>query len=249
MFARLLTVALLATVGMAACTVKSNATGNGSGTPAGDGGAPPAALTCGEVLDCATKCPDPDDGDVCADACVARGNDKAKALVDDLVTCAKTNACADGTCLKNKCGAPINACLAQSAEAVQGDPGAPPPASNGAFPADLVGRWAQVGLTNGSSFEFGADGSTTQLFISETNYLCHSKLTVAASGFTTISGSTLSFRRTEGTQTSINCDGPAKASTMSAATLTYTFARSTLDGKDALTLTMDGASSTTFTRQ
>lgn len=257
MLARLLAAAFTASTLVSALTIVSGCTVNANprGTGDGDGGTSDggvtatAPLTCAEILDCATKCPDPDEGDVCADACVARGGDKGKALVNDLVSCAKASGCADATCFKSKCDKPIGACLAQSSDTVQGDPSGTPPAADGTFPAGLVGRWAQVGLTNGSSFEFAADGSTTQLFINESNYLCHSKITVAASGVTTVSGSTLAFYRKQGTQTTINCDGPAKATAMSTATLTYAFALGTQDGKDALTLTMDGASSTTFTRQ
>lgn len=238
----------------AGCTLDASPAAGGDGGAAGDGGAEggsvgAATLGCVEILECASACPDPDEGDACANACLGRGNAQGKVLVEALVTCASENGCSDGACLRTKCENSVGECLAQSSAAVQGDPSATPPAATGAFPADLVGLWSQVGLTNGSSFEFEANGATTQLFINETNYLCRSKITVAASGTTTVSGSTLAFYRREGTQTTINCDGPAKAAPMGPATLTYTLERGKLDGKDTLVLTMAGSTPTTFTRR
>lgn len=248
-------VTVLAGLGLGAgCTIAPSSANPDGGTTV-DGGAPdgsstPTGTTCGEILECATKCPDPDEGDVCANGCVARGSAQGKSLVDALVACASQSGCKDSACLRSKCEGPVGACLAQSSAATQGEPGpAPAPAPTGAFPADLVGIWSQVGLTNGSSFEFEADGHTTQIYINESNYLCHSKITVAASGTTAVSGSTLSFYRKEGTQTTITCDGPAKASPMSPATLTYAMERGKLDGKDSLSLTMAGTTPLVLTRR
>jgi hypothetical protein len=245
---------VLVGLGLAAgCTVAPSSANSDGGTT-GDGGASDASAassgsTCGEILECATKCPDPDEGDVCANACVAQGNAQGKALVEALVACANQSGCKDSACFRSKCEAPVSACLAQSSAAAQGEPGPASPSTTGSFPADLAGIWSQVGLTNGSSFEFEADGRTTQIYINESNYLCHSKITVAASGTTSVSGSTLAFYRKEGTQTTITCDGPAKASAMSPATLTYAMERGKLDGKDSLTLTMAGTTPLVLTRR
>jgi len=70
----------------------------------------PAALGCGEVLECVLGCGQDVD---CATACYAQGTPEAQALMMDLAACAQENLCGlDPACIAESCDAELEACTA-----------------------------------------------------------------------------------------------------------------------------------------
>lgn len=180
--------------------------GGDSGSPAG--GAPgeetPSPLSCLGVLQCAGACPD-ENADACVEDCLNQTSESSQAPTLALVQCIADSACAESACIQAECQSELSACVADAAgAAAQGDPssGSTP---TGSVPTELVGLWSQVGLSSGMSFEFAADGTTTQAFSSETNYGCDLKIQLSSSGVTTVSGSSLIYHRLQGTQQTTTC--------------------------------------------
>jgi len=163
-----------------------------------------SALSCLGVLQCAGACPD-ENVDACVEGCLNQTSESSQAPTIALVQCIADNACADSECIQAECQSELAACVADAAgAAAQGEPpsGSTP---TGSVPTELVGLWSQVGLSSGMSFEFSADGATTQAFSSETNYGCDLKIQFSSSGVTTVTGSSLVYHRLEGTQQTKTC--------------------------------------------
>lgn len=231
----------------AACTVQSTSVGapdGGASTPTVDGGSGPGtttSATCLQILDCASACPDGDDG-ACGDACIATGSAAAQSEVTALGTCFQQNACEDAACIEANCATELSTCLEQSAEEGGTPSTTPPPATAGAMLPDLVGTWDAV-LSSSSiiSLELGADGAAEQLIVHESNVGCASKLTFFATGVAVVDGTTLSVHRTEGTRTSKVCSAEPKVTEIEPSTLVYTWERLQEGGYEYLVLTSDGS--------
>lgn len=231
--------ALLSTV--VACTTASS---NGVAPPGGadggasDGGASSgstsALLSCLGVLTCVGDCPTDAGADACAQACLDRTAPSSQQVTQSFATCLTDKKCQDASCIKTQCGTELDACLADDASKQQGKPPsgpAPAPAAN-SIPADLVGVWA-VGST---SYQFDADGSTTQVFSTQTGTTCTYGTGLTSSGVTTVvDGSTLVYHRSTGTLVTTSC-GSTSSKPLAAADLTYRYALGTSDGAPELTL-------------
>ena len=147
--------------------------------------------------------------------------------------CLNDNACQDSDCTKQKCGDEANACVADDGTASTGSPstGTPSPAA-GSIPADLVGVW---GYGNGS-WQFEDDGSTTQVFSSQTgDGTCTYGTGLTSSGVTTVDGNRLVYHRAEGTLVDMTC-GSSTSKPMDPADLTYIYSLGTSDGVPELSL-------------
>lgn len=198
------------------------------------GAASAAALTCLGVLQCAGACPD-EDSDACVQSCLERTGESSVSVTTDFVQCLSDNSCADADCVRDKCKSELDACVADDATSVQGEPSTKP-APTGAVPTELVGLWSQVGPSGGSSYEFEADGATTQVFKSLTSYYCDTELDLMTSGVTVVSGDTLVYHRTEGTQVTKSC-GSTTSKAVAPADLTYRYVLGTNeDGEPKLSL-------------
>lgn len=215
----------------------ANPDGGAPGTsPSGtlDGGTTPSRLSCLGVLKCAADCPD-EGVDACVQTCVDQTSESSQPVTTAFIQCLGDNQCADTTCVQEKCENELSACVADDATEVQGTPSSEP-APTGSVPAELVGLWSQVGLTSGMSYEFEADGATTQAFKSETNYGCESELDFASTGITTVSGDSLVYHRVQGTQVTKTC-GTTKSKAVEPADIAYRYALGTFDdGEPKLSL-------------
>lgn len=135
-----------------ACTSASAASGPVGAT---DGGTkdvgPGAPLTCIGIFECAASCAD----NPCIDACVTRGSAAGKSAAGAVASCYQTNSCADGNCLKTKCGAELDACLSQASAPPQ-NPTVP---ATGVVPASPVGKWSRFSASTANLDEFTFDTS------------------------------------------------------------------------------------------
>lgn len=199
----------LLVVVVAGCTPVATSNAGASG----DGGAasgPPGAsvtaegLTCLGVLKCAAGCPD-EGVDACVQGCVDQSTKSSQPITSAFVGCIQDNQCADATCVRAKCERELGACVADDTSVVAGKPSSTPAPATGALPAELVGLWSQVGLTSGMSYEFEADGKTTQAYKNVTDYGCHSEIALASSGVTNVTGDTLVYHRASGTVVMTTC--------------------------------------------
>ncbi len=68
----------------------------------------PRTLDCAEILACIGDCPKPD---ACVTACQGRGSAAAQALFSALDGCASAANCPDTDCLRQTCGAELDACF------------------------------------------------------------------------------------------------------------------------------------------
>lgn len=204
-----------------ATTTTNGASPDGGASPSGtsDAGSTSGGLSCLDVLKCAGACPDTN-ADACVQGCLDQTSKSSQPITSALVKCIDDNKCADATCIQTKCETELSNCLSDVKE-VEGKPTSGPPPS-GSVPADLVGVWAQVGLSTGSSYQFEADGTTIQAFSSETNYGCESKIEVSSNGITTVSGDSLVYHREKGTQGIKTCGTP-KATTLGPADIAYRY--------------------------
>jgi len=209
----------------------AGAPGEGGGAGSSSAGAPgeetPGDLSCLGVLQCAGACPD-DNADACVEDCLNQTSKSSQPVTLALVQCIADNACADSACIQDKCVSELSACVADDASAAaQGEPPTGPPPT-GSIPAELVGLWSQVGLSSGISFEFEADGTTTQAYSNETNYGCDLKTQLSSSGVTTVSGDSLIYHRLEGTLGMKTCSTVTTKAT-EPADIVYRYALGTYD--------------------
>lgn len=216
----------------------------GAGGEAGAGDEP-SALTCMGVLQCAAECPD-EDVDTCVGACVERTSKSSEAVTAAFLQCLVDNQCPDATCLQEKCKSELSACVSDGTSALDGTPSDEPPPT-GAVPTELVGIWSSVGLSGGTSFQFETDGTTTQSFLSESNYGCALRTELSSTGVTTVTGDLLVYHRTEGTLATRTC-GTVTTKPMAPANITYRYVLGTYeDGAAKLSLYLlseDGSLST-----
>ena len=173
-----------------------------AGAPGGE--TPSSRLSCLSVLQCAGACPD-QNADACVEDCLNQTSESSQPVTLALVQCIADTECADSACIQAKCKSELSACVAdEAAAAAQGEPSSGP-TPTGKIPTELVGLWSQVGLSSGMSFEFSADGTTTQVYSSETNYGCQLKIQLSSSGVTTVTGDSLIYHRLEGTLGTQTC--------------------------------------------
>lgn len=72
-------------------------------------------LSCSEILDCLTDCPEGDDA--CIDDCGERGTERGLELLEEWWNCVQANGCDDepeeeiGACLRQYCEAETRSCL------------------------------------------------------------------------------------------------------------------------------------------
>jgi hypothetical protein len=230
--------AVLSTV--LACTAVST---NGAKPGGADGGPPDGGsssgstsgqLSCLDVLRCVGDCPTDATADACAQACVDRTAPSSQQVTQAFATCLTDEKCQDANCIKTRCGTELDACLADDASKQQGTPPsapAPAPTAN-SIPADLVGIWS----AGSTSYQFDADGSTTQVFSSQAGTTCTYGTGLTSSGVTTVvDGSTLVYHRSTGTIVSTSC-GSSSSKPLAPADLTYRYALGTSDGAPVLTL-------------
>ena len=232
--------------GVIGCSsTKTNASPDGGGTTSGTTDAGPAgstALSCLGVLRCVAACPETN-ADACVNGCVDQARPASQPVTTALKTCIETNQCADAACLEGPCGTQFSACVNDDAADQQGTPSSTP-ATNGSVPAGLVGTWGSIGLSTQTTFDFAADGQTTQIFNSGTDYLCETGIAIATSGVTTVSGDTLVYHRQQGNQVTKSC-GTSKGKPLEPADLTYRYALGTTsDGKPELSLSYVAADGT-----
>jgi len=144
----------------AGCTIANNEASSDGGSAAGAGGGGPATtvggLSCLEVLQCAIDCNADDNG--CEDVCLANGDAAAQVKAQAFSDCLAANACADETCLEEKCSESFIDCVSGPAH-TGGAPivGEAPP---GSIPAEFVGTWKYTSNYGASAaFTFNADGT------------------------------------------------------------------------------------------
>lgn len=198
------------------------------------GGSRTESLTCLGVLKCAGECPD-SNADACVLDCLDRTAPSSEQVTNAFATCLDQKQCQDAECIKAECGDELDACLADDASAQEGAPPsepAPAPVS-GSIPADLVGVWA----AGTSSYQFEADGSTTQVFSSQAGEYCTYGTAIASSGVTTVEGDTLTYHRVEGTLATTSC-GTTSSKPMAPADVVYRYALGTRDGAPELSLSL-----------
>lgn len=246
-------------LGVVACTGGSSSSGGLAATPEVDAGGdaggdrdrgdvtptPAAALGCADILTCASECPEADE-DACSDGCLERGSKPAQDAVLTLVSCVQDKACEESTCIQEKCGTELGACLEQAASGVGAGESPPTAAEPSELPAALLGVWDKSAIR----YEFEANGVTTLIAIFTTSYSgCQSKTEVYSTGVSTVNGDQLVYHRAEGTVTSVLCSGPPKVSPLAAADFTYTYELGTTDdGKATLTLTSPETGATTYVK-
>lgn len=214
-----------------ACTIAHTGTSEGASD---------ATLSCFEVLQCVSDCPE-SDADACSDACIARARTRSQGATEALRACLVDHACADAACINSKCQGELDACVADAP-----DPGEPPTSTppTGSVPPNLVGTWSSVGTSTGTSFTFEADGSTVNVLQVNTSLgSCTYKTSVASSGVTTATADTLVYHRKSGTQTLDKC-GTTSGSSLAAADLTYRYAITSDQGTPTLTLHVVNADGT-----
>ncbi len=208
--------------------------GAGGEGGAASGGAQPSSLTCMGMLRCAADCPD-EDADACVTACLERTAESSQTVTAEFLQCLVDNECPDATCLQENCESELAACVADDTSAIDGTP-TTEPAPDGAVPPELVGIWSSVGLSGGTSYEFEADGQTTQAFLIESSYGCTLKTELSSSGVTTVTGDLLVYHRTKGTLGTTTC-GTVKTQPLEPADIAYRYALGTYeDGTDKLSL-------------
>jgi len=197
-------------------------------------GEPPTSLTCMGMLRCAAECPD-DEADACVGACIEHVSASSEAVTVEFLQCLVDSQCSDATCLQEQCESELAACLADDANTVDGAPTSEP-APEGSVPRELVGIWSSVGLSGGVSYEFEADGTTTQAFVSESSYGCTLKTELSSSGVTTVTGDLLVYHRTEGTLGTTTC-GTVTTRAVEPADIAYRYTLGTYeDGAEKLSL-------------
>lgn len=229
----------------AGCTSgSSQANGAGSDGPttdsatSGDGSAPGATseLSCLGVVQCVGNCPDDANASTCADGCLAQTRPSSQTLTNGFATCIETNECADADCIRTKCANELDACVADDAKDQEGTP---PTAVSGSLPTDLVGIWASIGTSIGTSYEFSADGTTIQTFSTDNSLAgCKSGIEVSSNGVTTGTADTIVYHRKNGNQVITTC-GNRKGSALEPRDLTYRYALGTSEsGFPELTLNL-----------
>ena len=79
-------------------------------------------LVCGQIVDCLNACGQDQN---CGQACVARGDNEAVRLLNELISCLQGSGCDpnDGQCQQNACGREINACVGQQPGGANPAPG------------------------------------------------------------------------------------------------------------------------------
>ncbi|MEO6598553.1 MAG: hypothetical protein ABIQ16_01680 [Polyangiaceae bacterium] len=218
-----------------------------SSAGAAGAGDPPRSLTCMGVLRCAADCPD-QDSDACAEACVERTAASSEAVTLGFLQCVVDSQCSDATCLQEKCESELSACVSDDTSTVDGTPSTEP-APMGAVPTELVGLWSSVGTSGGVTFEFEADGTTTQAFLSESNYGCALKTELTSSGITRVTGDSLVYHRIEGTLGNRTCS-TVTSKAVEPADIAYRYTLGTYeDGAAKLSLyrvNEDGSLATSF---
>lgn len=222
------------------CSSTSNGSSSSKGADRGSGGSSSGGgstdgLSCYGVLQCANACPDDSTADACAQDCVDRTAPASQAVTQAFIRCLSDNACQDADCTKQKCGNEANACVADDGAASTGSPSTGTPApSAGSIPADVVGVW---GYANGS-WQFEGDGSTTQVFSTQTgNDTCTYGTGLTSSGVTTVDGDRLVYHRAEGTLVSTSC-GTSTSEPMDPRDVTYVYSVTTTDGQPELSLSI-----------
>lgn len=209
------------------------------GASAGAAGAPsssepPSSLTCMGLLRCAAECPD-EEADACVGACIEQVAASSETVTAEFLQCLVDSQCPDATCLQEQCESELAACVADDTNTVDGTP-TTEPAPDGAVPPELVGTWSSVGLSGGMSYEFEADGTTTQAFLSESTYGCTLRTELASSGVTTVTGNLLVYHRTEGTLGTTTC-GTVTTKPVEPADIAYRYELGTYeDGSEKLSL-------------
>lgn len=115
------------------------------------------ALTCPNVLNCASKCPA--DDSKCEDGCLTQGSPAAREQVSSLVTCVTENKCEDSACFEANCQSELKACVALPANSIgQPLPGNVPA---GDVPGDIVGSYASASFGETTRMILRADGTGT----------------------------------------------------------------------------------------
>lgn len=199
-----------------------------SSSEANDAGTVPSRLSCLGVLQCAGACPD-DNVDACVQACVDRTSESSQPVTTAFIQCIADSQCVDADCIRAKCESELAACVGDVGSEIQGTPSSgTPEAGAGSMPAELVALWSQVGLSSGMSYQFEADGTTTQAFKDETNYGCESEIDLSSSGVTTVSGDSLVYHRLQGTLVTKTC-GTTKSKAAEPADIAYRYALGTFD--------------------
>lgn len=195
-----------------------------SGSP--DAGTASSGLSCLGVLKCAGSCPD-EDADACVQACLDQTRVSSQPVTTAFAKCIEDNQCADATCIQTKCESELSACITDDASEVDGKPSSAP-TPTGSVPAALVGGWNHLDSSLGSTYEFKADGATTQLFDLATNYYCDDAISVSSTGVTTVTGDSLVYHRVEGTQVIKTCGKPSSKA-VGPADIGYRYALGTFD--------------------
>lgn len=192
-----------------------------SGSPEGDSGTA-GTLSCLGVLKCAGACPD-ENSDACVEDCLNQTRKSSQPVTLAFAKCIGDNQCADAPCIQGKCESELTACVADDASEAEGTPTTGPTPS-GSVPAELVGIWS----SGGTEYQFEADGSTTQVFISESSYYCDYKLDMTSSGVTTVTGDSLVYHRVQGTMGTKSCT-TVKSEALGPADIAYRYALGTYD--------------------
>jgi hypothetical protein len=161
--------------------------------------APPSGVGCYEVSQCAMSCADTDDA--CNNACVAKGTDQAKSLVNAMMSCAQAHACTDGTCLSTNCAAAVEACRNDRT------PAASPAPSGGAgsVPPELVGTWSVQSGAATIVDTFNADGTYHEVSGLSTGDGCAITTSFDIQGTASFSASSVTFDQVSGSTSTQSC--------------------------------------------
>jgi len=231
-------------VPVVACTIQQNPGGGDGGGGGADASADGAVAksgtdSCAEALTCVGACKD----DPCANACLERATPAAQQKVVALAQCINDHGCMDATCAKASCASEIDACVADP-PGTPADAGAPvqgtPP------PAELVGIWSYVGLDNGHTYTFYANGTYDVLHAYSNAGTCLTidKLNTFLKGAVTIQGDQMVLSPASSEITTTDCNGKTTKKTSTGSVVQFTWS---IQGNK---LTLSNASATTtFTKQ
>lgn len=139
------------------------ACGGGSTDDAGraDAGGTPvdagSTLSCLEIFECISACPD----SACEDACIERGTPDALALATALAVCADANSCTTEACLSASCADEVLACAAVGPLPDGGLPDGGVPDGGGPSCSPGVGVPELTGALGGLSASYGRGETIT----------------------------------------------------------------------------------------
>lgn len=175
---------LLGLVGLAGCSAANTGAAPGSG--GGGGGEAPrqpssgeAGLTCPQIVECGISCSA--DDDACKPACIAQGSPAAQDTATAFIACIQKEACEDEACAREKCSAPLDACVAAPLPS-QGTP-LPDGPQQGSVQAELVGEWTNTVWGHTDTITLNADGTGVRFYAEATSSkYCSTRITTTSKG-------------------------------------------------------------------